>query len=377
MIRRLAFILLMYYWMGAGLHSVADHTPGRRICGKEISEVRYDFIPRQHSPYNRVYIFPMHKGSHLWMMANFTPELVDYHPDAIDGFYASQDGGKTWRLLEPHAQPSDLSAQMRRLISTYESKVPSGNRHQYKFEVRKVETSGEPSPVASIMLSRNGGVDWQTMPTLADGLPVPPIMSIVPHPTEPLTIYFITYNRGATAGNSKYALYISKDGGVTLEMLHTEITSRPVLTISPSSPNIMYAVNTTQKVVKSRDGGRTWRPVGQSDEQRKHYLLASDLAKGTDISNLGPTFYQEIIMDPTFPEIVYVVSSRGIFKTIDGGEHWRILDLGIEHANAYSSMVLDPGNRNVVYVGTIYGLFKSTDQGCTWEKIEIHKRLIK
>jgi photosystem II stability/assembly factor-like uncharacterized protein len=66
----------------------------------------------------------------------------------------------------------------------------------------------------------------------------------------------------------------------------------------------------------------------------------------------------------TNPDIIYVGTSHGVFKTINGGADWQKVRLS---ATSIRSIQIAPGNSDIVYAGTYRdGIYKSEDGGRTW-----------
>jgi hypothetical protein len=78
---------------------------------------------------------------------------------------------------------------------------------------------------------------------------------------------------------------------------------------------------------------------------------------------------KSIVVDPHDPKVVYVGSTKAIFKTVDGGENWqRVIDIrGTEKAVNFLS--IDPRNSRVIFAATENGLLRSKDEGKDWERI--------
>jgi photosystem II stability/assembly factor-like uncharacterized protein len=133
-----------------------------------------------------------------------------------------------------------------------------------------------------------------------------------------------------------------------------------------ASPKIIYVGAATGGIWKSVDGGVTWKPI--FDDQ--------------STSSIG-----DITIDQTNPEIVWVGTGeanprnsagvgRGVFKTLDGGEHWEFL--GLEKTERISRLLIHPQNPDTAFaaaMGTTWGenpdrgIFKTVDGGQTWEKV--------
>ncbi|MBV8148666.1 MAG: hypothetical protein JO092_06220 [Candidatus Eremiobacteraeota bacterium] len=123
---------------------------------------------------------------------------------------------------------------------------------------------------------------------------------------------------------------------------------------------------------------------------------ASTRGAAIDFVSLGPTRMTSggvptsgkvnaVAVDPSRPKIIYTASGRGtgletyssagIYRTIDGGAHWRAVDEGLtDPSGVISSVVnalwLDPAHPSVLLAATEYGgIFRSTDQGTSWRNV--------
>ena len=98
-------------------------------------------------------------------------------------------------------------------------------------------------------------------------------------------------------------------------------------------------------VYKSLDGGITWALAGQN--------------------NLG-NFLGDIIMHPTNPQILWVASNNGIYKTTNGGASWVNNQVG---DFAQGSLRLKPNNPNTVYAVSNNMFFISTNGGDSFNSV--------
>jgi len=75
---------------------------------------------------------------------------------------------------------------------------------------------------------------------------------------------------------------------------------------------------------------------------------------------MGPS--APVIIDPTNHETLYVGSEGGggVFKSLDGGDHWFPVNLGLSDLSV-SGLAMDPVNSSVLYASGPSGVFKT---GC-------------
>jgi hypothetical protein len=130
------------------------------------------------------------------------------------------------------------------------------------------------------------------------------------------------------------------------------------LSVSASSPNIIYAATSSGGFSKSSNYGVTWA--------------------GGRIPGAPQT--RSIAVDPTNPQVVYIGTFfNGVSKSTDGGQTWTEINngLGLQPNNILSPpsyatgpvvnhILVDPSTPSTVYIGTNLGAYKSTDGGATW-----------
>ena len=153
--------------------------------------------------------------------------------------------------------------------------------------------------------------------------------------------------------------------------------------VNPTNPDIVYVgaqghvfgPNAERGVYKTTDGGKTWRRI----------LYRNDSTGVTDL-----------VLDPTNPEIIYAAlwqawrtpwqlvsggAGSGIFKSIDGGEHWTELtrNPGLPQGVIGNiGLAISPSNSNKVWAiveADSGGVFRSTDGGATWARTNSDRRL--
>lgn len=106
-------------------------------------------------------------------------------------------------------------------------------------------------------------------------------------------------------------------------------------------------------LIKSTDGGRTWRKLGLHGESDFHTLAASLSAGGVYVANRQPSSR----MDQT-----------GIHYTVDDGVHWRraqVQGLG----GPIHQLAVHPSDPGMVAAASDAGLYLSRDRGDTFERL--------
>ncbi|NND70056.1 MAG: hypothetical protein HKN43_00595 [Rhodothermales bacterium] len=71
-------------------------------------------------------------------------------------------------------------------------------------------------------------------------------------------------------------------------------------------------------------------------------------------------------IDPGNKDRIFLAGGNGVFRSLDGGESWKIVT-GWEVTEG-QGIAIDPANPNHVYVATAYGVWSSFDGGETWEE---------
>ncbi|NOY81240.1 MAG: hypothetical protein GXP31_09575 [Kiritimatiellaeota bacterium] len=162
--------------------------------------------------------------------------------------------------------------------------------------------------------------------------------------------------------------YQSRDGGRTFRIQNRGLTDYFVqeIVVDPIKPAIIYLA-TQSGVFKSSDGGATWKL------KRKGFPPASEYNFSAPVGAL--------VLDPSDPRVLYAgigrprrcTAGRGqIYKSIDAGESWRLLDgiATLAPGAVIHRLALRPDRPNVLFAATDKGLFMSRDAGVSWSRRE-------
>ncbi|MBI3259705.1 MAG: hypothetical protein HYZ54_09560 [Ignavibacteriae bacterium] len=157
--------------------------------------------------------------------------------------------------------------------------------------------------------SNDSGRAWKVK---TDGIPVYGVTDIATSPIDPNTVYIAT-------GDG--------DGGSV-------------------TPNIQTHNGYSLGVMKSTDGGNTWRTTGLNWESSNAWLIS------------------RLVVSPSNPMLLLAATSQGIYKTIDSGATWTLTIAG-----NFRDMEYKPNDTNTVYAANGSEIYKSRDQGTTWSKL--------
>ena len=192
-------------------------------------------------------------------------------------------------------------------------------------------------------------------------------------PGDPSTFYV----SGADGG-----IFKTTNGGVNFTPIFEgqRAYSIGALTIAPSDPNVLWvgtgegdprnSVGYGWGVYRSVDAGKNWTHLGLKETER----------------------IKRIVVDPNDPDIACVCAlgkewganeERGVFKTMDGGKHWKKI-LYIDEDTGCADIAMEMSNPRIMYAGMWTfrrkpwrfddggketAIYRTMDGGETWEKI--------
>jgi photosystem II stability/assembly factor-like uncharacterized protein len=214
-----------------------------------------------------------------------------------------------------------------------------------------------------VFKSTDGGENWRAINT---GLPESYILTLAIDPITPTTLY-------AGTGGFGYGVFKSTDGGENWRAVNTGLThtfvytlaiASPLPGVDPATPTTLYAGTFGGGVFKSTDGGESWDAINTGLTDTTAKILA-----------IAPPFPES---DPETPATLYVGTMSGVFKSTNGGEDWRAVNNGMPAANVYTLAIapplpgVDPLTPMTLYAGTSPGsVFKSVDSGENWNIVNV------
>ena len=211
----------------------------------------------------------------------------------------------------------------------------------------------------------DGGKSWQQVLAIDENTGA---IDVVVDPSTPSSVYAAMWTRrrypwGFSNGGTNSGIFKSIDAGKTWKKLTDGLpqsVGRIGLDIFRKSPKTLFAVvesdiggSVSLDVVRSREGG-----VFRTDDGGAHWKR---------VSNLTPRgfYFGKVRVDPNDDQRVYVLGF-GVAVSDDGGKSFLNTGARDIHGDCHAFWI-DPNNSNHVLLGTDGGIYFSYDKTKTWD----------
>jgi len=260
---------------------------------------------------------------------------------------------------------------------------------------RTVAIAGIPDqPNVFFMAPNNGGV-WKTddfgrtWNPIFDGQPTGSVGALALAPSDPNIIY-VGSGEGLRRPDLSVGdgIYKSTDGGKTWTHLGLRDGQQiGSIVVDPRDPNRVYVAvlghpygpNTERGVFRSTNGGQTFDKILYKDENTGAIDLALDPAN-------PQTLYADMWASRRPPWTTgnsHDAAGSGLYKSIDGGDHWRQLTAGLpdwEHDKlGRIGIGIAPSNSKRMYAMVDSpakgGVYRSDDAGEHWQRVNNEERV--
>ena len=195
-------------------------------------------------------------------------------------------------------------------------------------------------------------------------------------PQNPLTVYAslaavpwgVLFGSIALPIRPSEHVYMSHDGGNNWTEFGATLSPTCPLALSPSNPKVMIGCENSG-LVQSNDGGLNWQPILEQRQLQDPPVVQEEGHKPEVWSGWSGLTIRQISFDPGNDGIIYLVTNKGIYRSMDGAHTWCLLDLGFDEIDAVNNLAISEVRTTEIVVGTHYGVFRSTDRGCHFLKI--------
>jgi photosystem II stability/assembly factor-like uncharacterized protein len=264
-----------------------------------------------------------------------------------DGVYKSIDAGKTWKNMGL----ADTRSIGRVVIDPVNP------------EIVLVAAQGHlwgPNADRGVFRTTDGGATWKKTLFVNENTGA---NDVVFDPGNSKIVYAAAYQRerkswGFNGGGPGSGIYKSVDGGATWKKLTTGLPAGEMGRIGldiykgsgKADPTIVYAI----LEASTGAGGRGGR--------------GGNAAASADVGGRGAG--GEPVGAPEAPQTPSTAGEAGLYRSVDGGDHWERLSPLNTRPNYYSQIRVDPKDRNRLYeLGSNRGFYVSDDGGKTFKDI--------
>ncbi len=315
----------------------SDEGSGLALC---VSRVRLlDANGPDHLVYEPDLILPPEWNRRTILLRDFEGDV----PDMVSGLelslWAPQEAGRRFSLYLRRCEllgPADVAAELR---------PPTRPR-----QARAVAQSGRVPPEHAHWTNFGpGGGGWYR------------VVAISPHDG--------TCFVGADVGG----MYRSTDNCRTWDIVNSGMPNLYINTITfhPSDPRIVFA-GSNGGVLKSTDGGTTWAIKRHGFPPLVTFGLSAPICAIAVHPASPDTVYAGVGHERNYGTLRPGTVGGRIFRSIDGGETWRMVELpGGEEARRLSVLCIrvHPTHPSRLYATTQGGLFVSADRGESWTRL--------
>lgn len=250
------------------------------------------------------------------------------------------------------------------------------------FVPGKVYVAGSYNSKAALLISTDYGLTWT--PSVPDTFRGTANCCAV-DPIDTGTVYL---------GSAYSRLYRSTDAGTNWELRNTGIPSDisiQSLSINPVNSDMILA-GTSNGMFRTNNAGESWSlvssfnavfevefsaaaaniayAIGYEDSARFYVSTDSGITWTIPAPGIKLDKGAGLVTDPSAGEVVYVNNSKGIFKTLDFGNHWQTAHHNIRIAKISTIAVSPWDNRRIYLEAFENGVFKSNCAGDTWTRCE-------
>jgi photosystem II stability/assembly factor-like uncharacterized protein len=267
------------------------------------------------------------------------PNLIYAYASANRRLYKSTDGGSSWSVT-----PVDLSGRYLwgalAIAPGQESTLYAVASYQYTQNV----IFNPPQDFIFIRSTDSGGTWAVINKVLGVGF-----SQLVFDPRNPNTLYAL----GSDSCENPFpelgycnAVLKSTDGGASWSLSFSQAQASPAfmfgiteLVLNPDNPGTLYVALSDRRVMKTTDGGLTWNTTGLSSRPILEYGYDNNL-----------------VLDPSAPETLYVGFGNSVYRSPDGGLSWEEINGGLPTDLAIRSLAIDPSGTSL-HVSTRRGVF--------------------
>jgi len=264
------------------------------------------------------------------------------YTSGAQGIYESKDGGETWDALRIAGNPA--------------APIAAGPAETLYAEEVVFDFPGSVVYTSTVYKTSDGGATWNA---LFQGLWT--TYSLVIDPRTPTTLYrnSVIFSGDFHFPSYRGAVDRSVDGGLTWIAVDAglELGSSVIVevTLDPRSPDTVY--------LATQSGGAG---AGGTSVEPAAYKSIDSGAHWSKIENAPPGVSTILVL----PEAIIVGSVGGVFRSVDRGETFTLINSVLSGRDRPLAMLVDPLDSDRLFATALgLGVQESLDEGATWTPI--------
>lgn len=289
--------------------------------------------------------------------------------------WKSTDGGQTWQAKNiASARPKTTDWDVLKIVVN-----PTDSRNVFVG----LKSGG-------MYISNDGGDHWQATNFVSDK-----VYGLEIDPTDGQTLYVsgVWQNRGK--------IFKSTDQSKTWKEVFTEAAAGPLviaMALDKNNPQTVYAATSDNQVMKSVDGGNSWKNIYRDNSPVTNIAIDSKSSDnvylldlngsvfhsnnaGDNFANITPKNLTGFVMgggwrvlavDKNVSGGVYLAGNSGIVHSVDAGNSWQKLAALEDPENfPISALSVNPQNSQQIIYGASQAGYSSNDGGGNWTTFQL------
>ncbi len=274
------------------------------------------------------------EGEKTGNISGLTVSELMFDPNNRETLYASSTNGGLWMSKDSAQTWKQILSE----ITIYDFYIDH-------TDTSTIYVSGTYNNHGKILKTANGGASWEQIYNEASSRNA--VNTITGNPNNTQEIY---------AALNSGVMIKSQDGGINWFVIYDAKDQVLRMRFNPLNGQL-YAIALTKGLAKSGNGGQTWTTLTSS-------LLATSTVLGT---YEGASQFIKFALDDQNSQVIYLTSSKGVFKTTDEGVTWTGLILPVKGESMRPRAIASSRGGVVAYTSIDNTIFKTVNGGQSWQ----------
>jgi photosystem II stability/assembly factor-like uncharacterized protein len=267
-------------------------------------------------------------------LSNLSVSEILLDPGNHEHLYMSSNTSGFWRSFNSGDDWSELL-----------SKIAAYDFFLNPQDANNIFVSGTFGGHGKIVRTKNGGSTWEEIYNEASANNA--VNTVTANPNNPYEVY---------AALDSGTIIKSIDGGTNWFVVNNLKGSVARLRF-PKNSNGIYAFMPNNGLFKSTDGGLHWISIT---------LQLTGTAEGSYLTQYVDRFYKLGLDDQT-AGVIYLTSSKGLYRTLDDGKNWSRLELPVKSDSESPRAIASTRGGVVAYTSIGSTIYKTLNGGQSWQ----------